>query len=139
MNINDVFPSKYLKAGDLNGSEVSVRITGATIEKLGDEQKLLLTFAGAKKGLICNKTNADRIAHLYGLDTDGWIGCEIVLYSEMTNFGGKVTEGVRVKAPLKKAAQATPHPVSRPVPPPAKPRHSDEAMPVAQFDDEVPF
>lgn len=130
MNVSDIFPSKYLKAADLNNQEHSLRIVGWNIEKLGDESKLLLSFSGAKKGLICNKTNADRIAHLYGPDTDGWIGKEIILYPEMVNFGGKVTEAVRVKAPLRKSTHVTTG-----LPPAGSPVYNDSHMP----DDSIPF
>lgn len=115
MNVNDIFPSKYLKASDLENQERTVRITEWSIEQLGDESKLLLTFSGVKKGLICNKTNADRLAHLYGPDTDGWIGKEIVLYPEMVNFRGKVTEAVRVKAPIRRSTPTKPPAVTGPV------------------------
>ena len=63
----------------------------------------VLYFQGMKKGMICNRTNADRIAHLYGPDNDDWIGREIVLYSELTNYQGRAMEGLRVRAPERKA------------------------------------
>ena len=133
MNVNDIFPSKYLKAADLNNQEHSVRITEWSIEKLGEDSKLLLQFSGHKKGLITNRTNADSIAHLYGPDTDGWIGKEIVLYPEMVNFGGKVTEAVRVKAPLRKPMQTKVPPMNGPV-------YNDSHMPAGTHPgDDIPF
>ena len=122
--VNDIFPSKYLKAADLNNQEHPLRITNWSIEKLGDESKLLLSFSGAKKGLITNKTNADRIAHIYGPDLDGWIGKEIVLYPEMVNFGGKVTEAVRVKGSMRKSSHVTTG-----LPPMNGPVYNDSHMP----------
>ena len=99
MKLNEVFPSNYVKADDLKGRDVTVVISGATMEKLGNDQKLVLHFQGKDKGMVCNKTNANRIAYLYGEDTDGWVGKEIVLVSEFVEFQGKTVKGLRVKPP----------------------------------------
>lgn len=100
MKYTEAFPSKYVKSDDLQGREVQVVIASVNVESMGDgEQKLVLHFQGKTKGMICNRTNADRIAHLYGPDTDDWVGKEVTLYTEMVNFQGRVTDGIRVKAP----------------------------------------
>lgn len=110
MKLDQVFPSKYLKASDLQGRDITVRIARIGLEELDDGKKLVLYFDGAQKGLICNRTNADRIAHYHGNDTDGWLGKEIVLFMGLVNFQGKTTEAIRVKglpaAPQSAAAQS---------------------------------
>jgi hypothetical protein len=62
----------------------------------------VLYFQGKEKGLVTNRTNADRIAYLYGSNTDGWIGKEIVLYTDMVPFQSKVIEAIRVKPPARR-------------------------------------
>lgn len=104
MHIDQAFPSNYIKASDLQGREVSVVIASAEVEKVGNDRKLVLHFQGKQKGMICNRTNANRIAHSYGNDTDGWVGKEIVLYSDMVDFQGRMVEAVRVKPPAKRAS-----------------------------------
>lgn len=99
MLLNDVFPSNYIKAADLKKREHTVVIASADVEKVGDERKLVLHFQGREKGLICNKTNAGRIAHFYGEDTDDWIGKEIVLFADLVDFQGKTVEAIRVRGP----------------------------------------
>ena len=69
------------------------------MELVGNDQRLVLTFKDKQKGMICNKTNAGRIAFLYGDDTDGWIGKPIKLTSEFVEFQGKTVKGLRVKPP----------------------------------------
>ncbi len=100
MNINEAFPSDYLKASDLNGKDVSVTIQSADLIEFGKgreaEEKLLLTFAGKKKGLICNKTNAKTIAKLYGDDTDGWVGKPITIGPREVEFQGDQVWAIRV-------------------------------------------
>jgi hypothetical protein len=130
MNLNEVFPSKYIKADDLKGREAPVTISEAVMEVLGNEQKLILYFEGKEKGMVCNKTNAGRIAYLYGDDTDDWIGKEIILCSEFVEFQGKTVKGLRVKAPNKPAGKAV-------APNPKSPNIT--TMQPADDGDEIPF
>lgn len=102
MKLSDAFPSNYLKSDDLNGRDVTVVIGAAVIEMIGSERKLVLSFQGKTKSMICNKTNAGRIAYLYGEETDGWLGKEIVLTSEFVEFQGKTVKGLRVRPPQKR-------------------------------------
>lgn len=102
MKLSDAFPSNYLKSDDLQDQDVPVVIGACTIEMLGGERKLVLSFQGMKKQMICNKTNAGRIAYLYGEETDGWLGKEIVITSEFVEFQGKTVKGLRVRPPIKR-------------------------------------
>jgi len=97
MKLNEAFPSNYLKAADLQGREATVKIRECKLETLGDEKKLITYFVGKEKGLVTNKTNANRIAHYYGEDTDAWIGKEIIIGTELVDFQGKTTEAIRIK------------------------------------------
>lgn len=99
MKGSDIFPSKYIKADDLKGRDVSVNIDRATMETLGNEQKLVLYFIGKEKGMICNKTNFGRIAYLYGDETDAWADKPIILTAEFVEFQGKTVKGLRVRPP----------------------------------------
>jgi hypothetical protein len=102
--IADFFPSKYLRAADLKGKAVT-----ATIDKVSsyifenDGRKAVKPVISFKedslKDLVCNKTNAQLIAKLYGDDTDNWSGKKIGLAMELTAFKGNVTESIRVKQP----------------------------------------
>ena len=58
VNINDEFPSKYLKAADLQGNVAKVQIGNVTSEQIGSDRKLIMYFAGKQKGMVLNKTNA---------------------------------------------------------------------------------
>lgn len=104
MKMNDVFPSKYVKADDLRGKQALCVISHVTLEKIGDDTKPVIYFQGKEKGLVCNKTNFGRIAFVYGDESDDWTGREIVLYPEMTDFQGKPMWAIRVKPPEARAA-----------------------------------
>lgn len=101
MNIQTAFPSKYLKVDDLSGRAVKVKMDQVTSEEVGQgnqkEEKPILYFAGKKKGLVLNKTNALAIVDAYGEETDGWVGKEIELFPDKTDFAGKRVACIRVR------------------------------------------
>ncbi len=105
MDINEAFPSKFIKAADLKGRDVTVVIASCEIETIGDERKLVLAFQGKDKTLVCNRTNALTVAEMYGNDTDQWVGREIVLFATKVPFQGKLTDAIRVKEPQRRPAQ----------------------------------
>lgn len=100
-NIDSVFPSNYLKAGDLGGAQPVVTIDRMEVEPVGRDKEIkpVLYFEGKEKGLVLNKTNAAKIAQLVGSkNTDDWPGCQIRIYATETEFGGETVECIRVKA-----------------------------------------
>lgn len=97
MRMSDAFPSSYLKAADLNGKAVRVVIESVSMEKLGDDHKAVLHFVGKDKGLVLNKTNANRIVEAVGSDeTDDWEGWSITLYACKVDYQGKRVDAIRV-------------------------------------------
>ena len=104
MNVNDVYPSKndHLKAGDLQGHQVKVTIEGMEIAEFTEGNKIVLKFAGKDKTMVMNKTNSRKVAEYYGDDTDGWMGKEIVIYPDKTEFNNAMVDclRVRVEAPM---------------------------------------
>lgn len=99
MRISEEFPSKYLKADDLRGREVRVTIARVEREKMGDDFKPVVYFNGKDKGVVLNKTNSYTIANAFGDETNDWFGNDIILFSVMTEYGGKTTPAIRVRLP----------------------------------------
>jgi hypothetical protein len=99
MNISDEFPSKYLKAEDLKGKNVTVTIEQVNKEKVGPmkESKPVISFVNTLKKMVLNKTNAATIAKLYGEETGEWMGKRIILYPKETEFQGEMVLAVRVR------------------------------------------
>lgn len=97
MNINDAFPSKYLRESDLGGNEVIVTMAHVSMEVLGQEKLPVVYFVGKDKGLVLNKTNGNTIADLYGPETDAWPNKPITLFPTHTEYQGKMTPCIRVK------------------------------------------
>jgi hypothetical protein len=114
MRISAAFPSTYLKAADLQGRPVSVHMDRVTMEDLGSEEKPVLYFHGAQKGLVLNKTNANTIASVYGDDTTAWTGQPITLVESMVDYQGRSVAAIRVRMPAVARAPAPRAQVSRP-------------------------
>ena len=128
-DINDAFPSNYLKASDLKGAQPVVTIDRVGFEPVGQtrEMKPILYFTGKDKGLVLNKTNAKNIINLIGSsETNDWVGYAIRLYATNVEFQGDTVEAIRVKA-----APANGRPAAPPPPPPPV----DEPL----TDDDIPF
>lgn len=125
MNINQAFPSEYVKSSDLSAGPALVTIDTVEIRTLGQgrdaETKPVVYFSSSslpailEKGLALNKTNANKIAELYGDETSEWKGKEIVLYETEVEFQGKVTPATRVRAPKQRTEPAKPKPKQEPV------------------------
>lgn len=112
-NINDAFPSNYLKASDLKGRAIVVTIDRVEYELVGQnkEKKPVLYFVGKEKGIVLNKTNANKITQLTESPvTEEWKGHAILLYPSETSFQGEMVDCIRVKAVPQNAKKAAPPP-----------------------------
>jgi hypothetical protein len=126
-NVNDLKKSKFLTQKDVV-PPVLVTITGyeqVNVAKDGADEELrwTLTFKEHEKPLVLNSTNGNILASIFGDgDFDAWVGKKVVLYNDPTiQFAGKMTGGIRVRAPKQNA---------KPAP---------EPEPTAPEDDDIPF
>ncbi len=138
MNINEAFPSKYLKADDLQGREVTVSIDHVAMEKVGDDNKMALYFRGKQKGIILNKTNAMNIATAYGTDTNNWIGNPVILFPAWVDFQGKSVQAIRVRPGMAGGVATGGQQMRQPQPMPQQPQGGN-GNGHADLDDDIPF
>lgn len=108
--IGEMMSSKYLKKDDV-GDGVLVTIAGlkkvnAAAEGADPEMKWAMSFTELDKPLILNSTNIQLCAKACGSeDTDDWMGKRVVLYDDPNvSFAGKLTGGIRIRAPKNKPA-----------------------------------
>ncbi|MGY2995489.1 hypothetical protein [Mesorhizobium sp. URHB0026] len=108
MNINEAFPSKYLKASDIPEEGQSVVISAIEEEEVGKDKEVrpVLYFEGEDKGIILNKTNATNISKLYGYETDDWVGKKVQLGTAWVDFQGQSVEAIRVYPPKRQSPNA---------------------------------
>jgi hypothetical protein len=86
MDMENLFPSRFLRASDLKGAEFTLQIKTVTLEKLeGDgeeENKGIVSFEKAKKSWVLNRTNAEALKLMFGRETKDWIGHWVTIYPE---------------------------------------------------------
>src|SRR5438034_9313935 len=131
MELAEIFPSRFLKASDLQGKEHRVKIESVKPEQLGDQTKLVISFVDRAKQFVSNKTNSNTIAGAFGTNTDSWIGGEIILFAATVSGPNGLVQGIRCRAmprataPIKTATGGGGANDPRPEPPP--------------FDDDIPW
>jgi hypothetical protein len=104
MKLDELYPSRWLKASDLQGRQVVCTIQRVVVEDLGDGSKPVVYFTGKEKGRVLNRTNADTSAAALGDDTDKWPGGKVTLFSARVSFKGTMTDAIRLTAEPRPAA-----------------------------------
>lgn len=100
--LDEMFPSPYLKASDIDGEEI-LTIKGFKNETFKnqksdkDEEKTIIFFEEREKGMVFNKTNARTLKELYGNVTSEVIGKRIILYTPIVESFGKNEPALRIK------------------------------------------
>lgn len=139
MHISALKESKFLKKEDCGGNGILVTIKGVehvNIAKEGapEELKYCLYLEECERPLVLNSTNGQLIAQITGQDDwDHWHGHRIVLYNDpAVSFAGKITGGIRARAPRGQAAKVAPAPkpiAQKPAAAPAEPTPSEDDIP----------
>lgn len=124
MHISKLKKSKYLGQGDLE------RPVLATIKNIKDENLALeselpeiepvMSFEEDIKPLVLKWTNAQLCAGVCGSEeTNDWPGKQIVLFADPTvAYKGKVTGGIRIRAPKPQGQPAQSPGITAPTAPP---------------------
>ena len=125
MKVDDLYPSRWLKASDLEGQPRLATIEVFTLEEVeqGKPRKPVLRLRGIEAGFVLNKVNGRTLAEFLGDETDAWIGKQIVLYPAKVDYAGQLVDAIRCRAPRQRP-QATNTPPKTP-----------QALPPAQPDD----
>ena len=128
---DDLFPSKFLKATDIQkaGGTVTVTIAGLRVEEFDErdgtkKKKPILQLHGTEKELMLNVTNGKRIAHLHGTELAAWTGKPLTLLVEPVDSPNGVVDAIRVSPQPPNAAGAVQPQAAQPPtapPPPAAP------------------
>lgn len=102
MDMQLLFPGKYLKSAEFKGQRVTLTIKGVRLEELegikGTQRKGVVSLHGTAKLWVLNRTNAECLKAMWGRETDAWIGKRVTLYPEpyTDQQTGEVTTAIRV-------------------------------------------
>ena len=99
-NIDSMFPSRFLKAEDINTvTKLTIKDINSEVIGRDNKTKYIVSFEESKKSLILNKTNSKSIAEIAESPTmSDWPGHTIELYTADVNTPDGMKKGIRVKA-----------------------------------------
>ena len=82
-NFDELYPGRFLKAGELRGQKVTLTIKNVDTEMLegdtGPKLKAILSFAESEKQMVACKTNGLCVKGMFGAKLADWIGKRITL------------------------------------------------------------
>jgi hypothetical protein len=82
---DELYPGRFLKASDLKGAKVTVKIASVSLEELigdkGAQVKGVMTFEGKEKALALNKTNGICLKEMFGKKVQEWVGHRVTLFA----------------------------------------------------------
>ena len=61
------------------------------------EDRFVLHFEDDTKPLVLNKTNGSVLLDAFGLESDDWIGKQVILYRDRTAFRGEMVDCLRLR------------------------------------------
>lgn len=105
IDYDELFPGRFLKAGEFKGREITLTIAAVRQEKLpqddGTEKlKTILAFKETEREYVCPKTNGECIKAMFGKNASpGWLGKRVTFFPEggqKFRFDPTITEAIRV-------------------------------------------
>lgn len=118
MNVNELFPAKWLAPADLKGRSAVVEVERVTLEEVFNprmrqvDKKLAVAFKGARKRMLLNKTQAYGFAAAcQSADTAQWVGRRVQL---STGIAPNRAETIVVSAVPEAPVEAAEPPVTVP-------------------------
>jgi hypothetical protein len=102
MNVNQMFPSRFLRGAELQGP-VTVTIQRIGQEEVykpgkGKESCWILYAERASRGVVLSKSLAESIAQALGeSDTDQWPGRQVTLYPQPMSVAGRDLVAIRAR------------------------------------------
>lgn len=98
---DQLFPGRFLKAGEFQGKEATLTIKGLDLEEMEDRKgvktKCIVTFVETKKQLVLNKTNGECLKGLWGRKTSAWLGKRVTFFPATVEAFGAQTLAIRVR------------------------------------------
>lgn len=87
---DQLYPGRFLKAGELLGKKVTLTIADVDVEELeGDggtkKVKAIISFRETKKQLVACKTNGLCLREMFGKELANWVGKRITIFEDVWN------------------------------------------------------
>jgi hypothetical protein len=125
---DELYPGRFLKAGEFKGKKVTLTIAAVELDELegdkGKKVKGVLSFEKTDKQLALNKTNGICLKEMFGRKVQDWVGHKVTLYAGQWNgdecirvWGSpELAEDrtITVQLPRKRPIEMVMHKVERP-------------------------
>lgn len=122
---DQLYPGRFIKTGDLQGKNVTLRIASVDLDELegetGKKVKGVIAFEKTEKQLALNKTNGICLKEMFGKKVQEWVGKRVTLMPALWNgedciriFGSPDIEAdkdIIVSLPRKRPVKMTMHKV----------------------------
>lgn len=84
IDFDELYPGRFIKAGEFKGKQVTLRIAGVSIEELvgdkGPQIKGVVSFEKTEKVWALNKTNGICLKEMFGRKVQEWVGHRVTLF-----------------------------------------------------------
>lgn len=102
VDYDELFPGRFLKAGQFKGKSVTLTIKDVELESLpqdnGKERdRGIISFNETKLQIVLNSTNGQCFRAMFGRKPPDWIGKRVTLAPEKDRFGKEVVDAIRVQ------------------------------------------
>lgn len=81
---DQLYPGRFLKAGELLGKQVTLTIKSVDLDELegdkGKKVKGIISFDGTPKQLALNRTNGTCLREMFGRMLPAWVGKRVTLF-----------------------------------------------------------
>jgi hypothetical protein len=89
-NFDQLYPSRFLKAGELLGKKITLTIRDVDLEELQGEDgkpkaKAIVAFKETEKQLVACKTNGICLKEMFGPRLADWIGRRVTIFPDTWN------------------------------------------------------
>ncbi len=86
---DELYPGRFVKAGELLGKKVTLTITDVALDELegdkGKQIKGVVSFEESTKQLALNKTNGICLRAMFGRKLSEWVGKKVTLFPSQWN------------------------------------------------------
>lgn len=90
VDFDQLYPGRFIKAGELNGRKVTLTVIDVDLEGLMGEDgkekaKAIISFRESQKKLVTCKTNGLCLKEMFGRDVTQWVGKKVTIFPDIWN------------------------------------------------------
>lgn len=86
---DQLFPGRFMKAGEFKGKKPTLTIAAVELDELegtkGKQIKGIISFKETEKALALNRTNGVCLKGMFGRSVQEWIGKRVTLFADQWN------------------------------------------------------